>query len=112
MVEKNNLTKGLYLKSLLFVGVISVLFIFNSCKKETSPATVEVNHIGSSDTAKVVVPPGDGTSVTSTNTLKFMFGVNAFEWNFLNQSTINETNMGLIKSFSCVRHYMDWDKLE
>ncbi|MEX8548007.1 MAG: hypothetical protein V5804_10445 [Mucilaginibacter sp.] len=51
--------------------------------------------------------------------LKDMFGVNAFEWDFLGDpkgahdpTRIFEPKMELIKSFSGLRHYMDWEKLE
>ncbi|GAB3886468.1 hypothetical protein GCM10028825_15770 [Spirosoma agri] len=47
--------------------------------------------------------------------LKDMFGVNAYEWNFEDGNSpwmINETKMNIVKSFSGVRHYMDWNKLE
>ena len=47
--------------------------------------------------------------------LKDMFGVNAYEWNFQDGNTpwvINESKMEMVKSFSGIRHYMDWEKLE
>ncbi|WP_374948173.1 hypothetical protein [Mucilaginibacter sp.] len=51
--------------------------------------------------------------------LKNMFGVNGYEWNFLedpaapnNRDVIFEKNMALIRNFSAVRHYMNWTKLE
>jgi hypothetical protein len=50
--------------------------------------------------------------------LKNMFGVNSYEWNFeenpaaMNERTIYEPNMEIIKSFSAMRHYMNWNKLE
>ncbi|RFZ84674.1 hypothetical protein DYU05_03435 [Mucilaginibacter terrenus] len=51
--------------------------------------------------------------------LKNMFGINSYEWNFLenpaapnNRNGIYEDNMALIKSFSAVRHYLNWNKLE
>ena len=47
--------------------------------------------------------------------LSQMFGINAFEWNFLNvnsPTTINEAQMKAAKSFTQVRHYLDWEKLE
>lgn len=61
-----------------------------------------------------------GPAVNKNNTpLKNMFGVNAYEWNFLenpaepnNRTKIYEANMAVIKSFSAVRHYMNWNKLE
>jgi hypothetical protein len=43
------------------------------------------------------------------------FGVNAFEWDFENGNTplnIDEAKMNMAKSFSGIRHYMDWEKLE
>lgn len=51
--------------------------------------------------------------------IKDLFGINAFEWDFLQDpknpndgSKIFEPKMELMKSFSSVRHYMDWEKLE
>ncbi|HVX51082.1 MAG TPA: T9SS type A sorting domain-containing protein [Chitinophagaceae bacterium] len=47
--------------------------------------------------------------------LKNFLGINAFEWDFENPAdpmVIDETRMTAIKSFSAVRHYMDWQKLE
>ncbi|RKR85472.1 hypothetical protein BDD43_5743 [Mucilaginibacter gracilis] len=53
------------------------------------------------------------------NALKNMFGINAYEWNFLqNPYNLNdplhiyEPKMNLIKTFSGVRHYLDWEKIE
>ena len=47
--------------------------------------------------------------------LKDMLGVNAYEWNFEDGNSpwmINEAKMNVVKSFSGIRHYMDWHKLE
>ncbi|QXV64561.1 hypothetical protein INP83_15890 [Mucilaginibacter sp. 21P] len=51
--------------------------------------------------------------------LKNMFGINAYEWNFEenpkapnDRNHIYEENMAIIKSFSAVRHYLNWNKLE
>lgn len=51
--------------------------------------------------------------------MKSLFGVNAFEWDFLQDpnnpnehSKIYEPKMELMKTFSGVRHYVDWEKLE
>ncbi|MFC0517861.1 hypothetical protein ACFFGT_26850 [Mucilaginibacter angelicae] len=48
-----------------------------------------------------------------------MFGINAYEWNFLQdpanpnfKSIIYEKNMNLIRSFSAVRHYLGWARME
>lgn len=43
------------------------------------------------------------------------FGVNAFEWDFedaKNSLVINEQQLAAMKSFTAIRHYMDWEKLE
>lgn len=59
------------------------------------------------------VPAGETVPVRN------MFGINAFEWDFLQNpdkpdeiDQIYEPQMQLIRSFSSVRHYLDWDKLE
>jgi hypothetical protein len=51
--------------------------------------------------------------------LRNMFGINGYEWNFLENPAapnerghIYEDNMALIKCFSGLRHYMNWNKLE
>ena len=53
------------------------------------------------------------------NTFNNMLGINAFEWDFLqdpknpnDQSKIYEPKMEIIKSFGGVRHYLDWQKIE
>jgi len=57
----------------------------------------------------------------ATDTVAFnnMLGVNAFEWNFLqnpsdpnNGMQIYEPKMELVKSFAGVRHYLDWGRIE
>jgi len=47
--------------------------------------------------------------------LRDLFGVNAYEWNFEDGNSpwqINEARMNAAKSFTGIRHYMDWEKLE
>jgi len=51
--------------------------------------------------------------------LKNMFGINAYEWNFEenpgspnDRKHIYEDNMALIKTFSAVRHYLNWNRME
>ncbi len=47
--------------------------------------------------------------------LKNFCGINAFEWDFedgANSMGLDSTRLNLIKNFTCVRHYMDWDKFE
>jgi hypothetical protein len=54
-----------------------------------------------------------------TNTFNNMLGINAFEWDFLQDpknpndvSKIYEPKMDIIKSFGGFRHYLDWQKIE
>jgi hypothetical protein len=51
--------------------------------------------------------------------LKNMFGVNGYEWNFLQDpgnpndpSKIYQPKMAKIRAFTQFRHYMDWEKIE
>jgi len=47
--------------------------------------------------------------------LRDMLGVNAYEWNFqdgAHAEALDENKMTLAKSFTGIRHYMDWEKLE
>jgi hypothetical protein len=53
------------------------------------------------------------------NQLKNMFGINCYEWNILQDpNNLNdvskpyETKMSLLESFSSIRHYLDWSKIE
>lgn len=55
----------------------------------------------------------------SPTPLKNMFGINGYEWNFLenpgspnDRKHIYEDNYALIKTFSAVRHYLNWDRIE
>jgi len=93
-------------KNFLFSGVIAItaiLLLTNySCYKSKSVLKSSENVTSANDTTGQIV-------------LKNMFGVNGYEWNFLGPAdgtVINETNMALIRSFSSLRHYMDWQKLE
>lgn len=62
-------------------------------------------------------PPTAATTAVPQKTIKLknMLGVNAFEWDFEdgnNPTVINESKLQAIKTFSGIRHYMDWEKLE
>ena len=98
----------LLLKNIFFTGVIilSAVLPLTGCR---SP-----NAFGQS--FEQVTPANDSLKhVANPAQLKNMFGVNGYEWNFLDPkdgTVINEPNMALIQSFSAVRHYMDWQKLE
>ena len=53
------------------------------------------------------------------NPLKNMFGINCYEWNILQDphnlndvSKPYEPKMNLVETFSSIRHYLDWSKIE
>ena len=91
---------------LLGLSLCMTMF-FNNCRfDKTKLATI------SSDSVMTI-------SVAQNTPLKNMFGINSYEWNFLLdpanpnlKNHIYEPNMALIRSFSAVRHYMNWNKLE
>jgi hypothetical protein len=91
--------------------ILSTVLLLTDCKKDSKKASTDGVTGSTGSTGSTGGTGGSPSSVTLNN----MFGVNAYEWNFLgpaNPGVINETNMAIIKSFSAVRHYMDWEKLE
>ena len=82
--------------------------LFASCKKEAQAPASALKL----DTASTSLSAA--ASVATTTPLRNMFGVNAFAWDFFgsNPSTIDPTKWGLMKTFSGVRHYLDWSSLE
>jgi hypothetical protein len=95
----------------LIFPVLIAIFGFSRChSKPVQPVK---------DTVKVINPNEANVIDSNQTLLKNMFGVNGYEWNFLenpaapnNRNHIYEANMALIKSFSAVRHYLNWNKLE
>lgn len=64
-------------------------------------------------------PPVNIMHAGAPTPLKNMFGINAYEWNFLenpvfpnDRKHIFGDKMSLIKTFSGVRHYLNWDRIE
>ena len=62
-------------------------------------------------------PPSQAATPVPAKSVKLgdMLGVNAYEWNFEDGNSpwmVNEAKMNVVKSFSGIRHYMDWNKLE
>ena len=95
LVRPYNMKVALYVLVILFI----ILEFFNSCNSGNLRA--------------------NGQVAEKDIRLKDMFGVNVYEWNFLQDSkspalgsNIFEPKMALIKTFSGVRHYMDWEKIE
>ena len=88
---------------------------FNDCRQDKAKS----NTSGIRDTTTVGGAALNSVILANPTPLKNMFGINSYEWNFLQdpaninlKSTIYEANMSVIKSFSAVRHYMNWNKLE
>ncbi len=106
---------------LFFIGV---LFLSNCNNADSDADSVAFKNISAitPDTTRInpinepqvnVVRPGSPTP------LKNMFGINGYEWNFLenpgspnDRKHIYEDNMALIKTFSAVRHYLNWNRIE
>jgi endoglucanase len=59
--------------------------------------------------------PTGHTARTKNIKIKDMLGVNGFEWNFqdgVHAESLVESKVTAAKSFTGLRHYMDWEKLE
>jgi len=94
------LSKNVFILSLL----ISSALLLSNCQKNSAIAKTN---------------PTDTVTTAYTNAnpapLKNMFGINMYEWNVLGPTDgtiINEPDMTLLQSFTSIRHYMDWQKLE
>ncbi|MCO5934904.1 hypothetical protein NAF17_05075 [Mucilaginibacter sp. RB4R14] len=99
-------------KPLLFVLVATLSFSRCYFNEKNKPVIAK-------DTVAIIKTGGPNPADSNQTPLKNMFGVNGYEWNFLENPTarndrnhIYEANMALIKSFSAVRHYLNWNKLE
>jgi hypothetical protein len=60
----------------------------------------------------------NGNSVVKqqTSSLKNFFGVNAFEWDFVDSKkdpyNLDQKRLDAIQSFGSIRHYLDWERIE
>ncbi|GAB3905451.1 hypothetical protein [Mucilaginibacter boryungensis] len=100
-------------KSFMYHHLLLFILLLTHCTKSKIQIPATKDSITVSASSANVPPPASDVP------LKNMFGVNVYEWNFLsnpadvnNRTTIYEANMSLIKSFSAIRHYLDWNKLE
>jgi hypothetical protein len=92
------------------VSLLLTVIFLPQCRLEPEPA--KTNATAPTGTTKLIYP-------ANNIPLKNMFGINSYEWNFFenpaapsDRNVIYEANMALIKSFSSIRHYMNWNKLE
>ena len=108
--------------NLLFI--ISLLFLSNCNNASSNADKIAFKNISAiaPDTTRINAinePPVNVIRAGSPTPLKNMFGINGYEWNFLenpgspnDRKHIYEDNMALIKTFSAVRHYLNWDRIE
>jgi endoglucanase len=65
-------------------------------------------------TYKMVKPPV--TAIKQKSPLSNFFGVNAFEWDFVDSKkdayTLEQKRVDAIRSFGGIRHYLDWERIE
>jgi hypothetical protein len=111
-----------------FLILTGVILLSTNCrsrgKSEQNKDAIAVKNISSGvpDTTKIDPinePLINVDHKASTVPLKNMFGINGYEWNFLenpgspnDRNHIYEDNMKLIKTFSAVRHYLNWNRIE
>lgn len=93
-------------------AIATAAALFTGCKKdESSPAptsAIIADSSASSLASKKAV-------AVNTTPLAYMFGVNTYAWDFFsssNPSVVDQTKIGLLNTFSQVRHYLDWSTLE
>ncbi|WP_428331322.1 hypothetical protein [Mucilaginibacter sp.] len=111
-------------KPILFVTFI-ILFSTN-CRSGAKPDANEIAvkniSTGLPDTTHINSINQPAINIAAKGTpvpLKNMFGINGYEWNFLenpvspnDRNHIFEDNMALIKTFSAVRHYLNINRIE
>ena len=110
-----------------FVLAISAVVFLCNCSNDSSDAdSIAVKNITAAalapDTTRidpVNEPQLNYTRPGTPSPLKNMFGINGYEWNFLenpgsphDRNHIYEDKYALIKTFSAVRHYLNWNRIE
>jgi len=109
------------------VAIVTIIVLVNINCRTGSKATAEsVEYLNKAsnnpDTNKIDASNQPELNIDHSNStvpLKNMFGINAYEWNFLenpgspnDRKHIYEDNMALIKTFSSMRHYLNWNRVE
>jgi hypothetical protein len=110
--------------------LLPLLFLTGSCHFSENSTAKEYAEAAQNISAAAIKPDSDRIDAINEpvlNTtpqggptpLKNMFGINGYEWNFLenpaspnDRKHIYEENMTLIKTFSAVRHYLNWARFE
>jgi hypothetical protein len=109
-----------------FLIIISIILFGTNCRsgsKANADAiafkNISLIHPDTNRIAAINQPQINVDHSKNTVPLKNMFGINSYEWNFLenpgspnDRKHIYEDNMALIKAFSAVRHYLNWNRIE
>lgn len=117
------MTKYLNRPSLFCIAAIFININCHSGSKTAADSAAILNEASKGpDTNKVAantLPELNVDRSANTVPLKNMFGINAYEWNFLenpgspaDRKHIYEDNMKLVDVFSSMRHYLNWNRLE
>lgn len=106
------------------IAAVSSMLLLGHCGDSASKADAiafkNISRIGP-DTTRIapINEPQLNIVAASPTPLKNMFGINAYEWNFLenpnspnDRNHIYEDKYALIKTFSAVRHYLNWNRIE
>ncbi|HVW95036.1 MAG TPA: hypothetical protein VHA56_03625 [Mucilaginibacter sp.] len=118
------MTSRLFCKNALFI--IPVLFLNLHCSSDSGSESESVAILNQASqgprTDKIAAinePELNVDHSHNTVPLKNMFGINAYEWNFLenpaspnDRDHIYEDKTKLIAVFSAMRHYLNWNRLE
>jgi hypothetical protein len=104
-----------FLSIIICIAVSGFAFKFFSgfITSATNPVAV------STDTSASELPQQIAAHPVKPNPLRNMFGINCYEWNFesnpLNPNDpthVYAPKLNAIKTFTAIRHYMDWSKIE
>jgi len=112
-----------FFKFLIFsCGFAGLIFLSGSCQKPPA-GSGDTGSTGATGSTGSTGATGSTGSTGPTNTpligngiaLKNMFGINMYEWNMegpADGTIVNEPDFALMQSFTGIRHYMDWQKIE
>ncbi|MDO3644117.1 hypothetical protein [Mucilaginibacter sp. L3T2-6] len=117
------MTKHFYKLTIFFIALNFTNINCHSGSQSAAKSVAILNEASKGpDTNKVAAnlqPELNVARSSNTVPLKNMFGINAYEWNFLenpgspnDRKHIYEDNMKLVDVFSSVRHYLNWNRLE
>ncbi|MDQ0964893.1 hypothetical protein QFZ20_000296 [Flavobacterium sp. W4I14] len=98
--------KKRYLRKVVIAATFIITIIFSNCNKAV---------VAAPETTAPVPENNAVDPLLSAEPFKAYLGVNAFEWNYTteaNHGQVDESRFQIIKSFSGIRHYLDWQRIE